>query len=195
MKGIYAYSVGQNFQHVENVYRLMADPYQNPLRGEPVSIRGHIIGKMEAGSYFGEDMVLMDDTGTIVYVNYESILPIFGNIYFGMKKLPPLIGEKVFVRGWFRRGHVGIIDAHDLIFDNFQVFCSSTRFWTLWYGVLWCSIGIGLMGVLFPPLFALFGLPVVALPVAFFNAKQREKAFPKHAIHEMLDEQKLIQTN
>ena len=194
LKGLYAYSVGQNFSHVDNVYTLMADPYQNPLRGEPVTIRGHVIGKMDAGSYFGEDMVVMDETGATVYVNYESIVPIFGNLYFGMKKLPPLIGEKVFVRGWFKRGQVGVIDAHDLVFENFQVFCSSTRFWALWGGAVWCSLGLGVLGIVFPPLFLLFAIPFVAIILAYFGNKRREAQFPKQTIQDMLDEQKLVIT-
>jgi hypothetical protein len=44
-----------------------------------------------------------DDTG-LMYLKYESWLPLLGNFLFSIRRVPELIGEEVTVDGWFLRG-------------------------------------------------------------------------------------------
>ena len=68
------------------VLDLMSDPYASPLRGKPVVVSGTVIGKASAGSLFGEDLVIHDPSGGLITLNYESIIPFFGNLFFGYKR-------------------------------------------------------------------------------------------------------------
>ncbi len=109
------------------VFDLMCDPYASPLRGKPVTIQGTIIGKATAGSIFSEDLAIHDISGGLMTLNYESIIPFFGNLYFGYSTSKKIIGHKVNTTGWFRRKVYQIIDLKTLITEE-RDFKSYTRF-------------------------------------------------------------------
>ncbi|MFX0188461.1 MAG: zinc metalloprotease HtpX [Candidatus Hodarchaeota archaeon] len=75
----------------------------SPIRTVPAILKGTIVGRGVPGYYFGEDMLLQDETG-LIYVDYESLFPIFGNLIFAMRTIKKYIGTKVRVIGWYRRG-------------------------------------------------------------------------------------------
>ena len=97
----YMYSK-KNFQKV-SVLECMADIYASPVKGKPIEIAGKAIGRGHPGFIFGEDMMFQDKTG-IIYLNYESPVPIFGNLYFGWKKVEKLLNQPASIKGWFVRG-------------------------------------------------------------------------------------------
>jgi len=68
----------------------VADVYASPVRGKPVKITGKAIGRAIPGFIFGEDMIFQDKTG-FIYLNYESAIPFFGNLFFAWKKLESLL--------------------------------------------------------------------------------------------------------
>jgi hypothetical protein len=39
-----------------------------------------------------------------MFLNYESWLPILGNLLFGLAKVPKLIDKRAKISGWFLRG-------------------------------------------------------------------------------------------
>jgi len=85
------------------VLEALADPYASPVRGRPVDLDGALVGRGQAGYRFSEDLMFQDDTG-LIYLKYESWLPLVGNVLFAVGRVPELIGEEVSVEGWFLRG-------------------------------------------------------------------------------------------
>ncbi|MBI3035901.1 M48 family metalloprotease [Candidatus Woesearchaeota archaeon] len=92
----------KNFEKA-SVLDCMADIYASPVRGRPIEMSGSAIGRGHAGFIFGEDMMFRDKSG-IIYLNYESPIPILGNLYFGWKKVEKLLNEPASIKGWFVRG-------------------------------------------------------------------------------------------
>jgi Zn-dependent protease with chaperone function len=133
-----------------DVLKLMSDPYASPLRGKPVKLEGELIGRGDAGYQFGSDLKLQDRTG-MIYLHYASRFGPLGNFLFGMNRVKNLLGAKVGVTGWFRRGVGPWVDLTQFITENGTVVNSFHRLWSFILG------GVAL-------LFGLF-LLVVGLPV------------------------------
>ena len=85
------------------VLELLADPYASPVQGSRTRLEGELIGRGQAGYRFSEDLMFKDRTG-MMYLKYESWMPVLGNLLFSIRKVPELIGEEVTVDGWFLRG-------------------------------------------------------------------------------------------
>ncbi|TFG25184.1 MAG: hypothetical protein EU529_02005 [Promethearchaeota archaeon] len=75
----------------------------SPIRTIPAILEGKIVGRGVPGYYFGEDMLLQDETG-LMFLDYQSLLPLFGNLIFAMRTIKKYIGYRVRVIGWYRRG-------------------------------------------------------------------------------------------
>ncbi len=86
LQGLYKFNVPSGEPEKTTVFKLMQDPYANPLRGRYVEIEGKVIGKADAGSYLGEDVTMQDKSGCLIYLNYESIIPLLGNLFFGFRQ-------------------------------------------------------------------------------------------------------------
>ncbi len=124
------------------VMELMMDPYASPLRGKPVRLQGGIIGRADAGASFGEDMMMEDQGGGLMMLNYEHWLPAFGNAWFGYKSVKNLIGQPVQATGWFRRGVSQQVDLDELITAQGEKVSSYTAFWGRFGGVVAFLIGL-----------------------------------------------------
>ena len=146
IKGCYRYSVGSNFEPI-TMYELMCDPYASPLRGRPVELEGEIIGKAMAGSKVGEDMTMLDRSGGLIMLNYESMLSFIGNIFFGLGKAKRAVGQKATARGWFRRSVFQFVDLSQMQLEDGTTVSSWTRFWGISGGVVVFVIGIIAMGI------------------------------------------------
>lgn len=85
------------------VIELLADPYASPVQGNRARLDGELIGRGQAGYRFSEDLMFKDGTG-MMYLKYESWMPVLGNLLFSIRRVPELIGEEVAVEGWFLRG-------------------------------------------------------------------------------------------
>ncbi|MEM3074555.1 MAG: hypothetical protein QW727_01270 [Candidatus Pacearchaeota archaeon] len=46
---------------------------------------------------------MQDKTG-LMFLNYESWLPLIGNLTFGLSKVPKLVNKDAKISGWFLRG-------------------------------------------------------------------------------------------
>lgn len=102
------------------VIDLMSDLYASPVRGRPVRLEGKVIGRGVPGLIFSEDMVMQDKTG-LMYLNYESWLPVLGNLFFGLTKVPQLFNKEAKIEGWFLRGVSPIVDLRELRADTDRV--------------------------------------------------------------------------
>ena len=124
-----------------DVLKLMSDPYASPLRGQPVKLRGDLIGRGQAGYVAGSDLKLQDKTG-MLYLNYSSRFGRFGNSLFGMFRVQSLIGSTVNTKGWFRRGISPWMDFIQLETDSGTVVKSYHRFWLFISGWIFLALGL-----------------------------------------------------
>lgn len=140
-RGFYKFpSIGQ--PPMTTVLELMMDPYASPLRGRPVMLQGALIGRADAGAQFGEDMMMEDQGGGLMMLNYEHWLPAFGNAWFGYKTVGGLVGQPVQVRGWFRRGVSQQVDLDEMVTASGQKVSSYTAFWGRLGGVVLLVLGL-----------------------------------------------------
>lgn len=147
VRGLYVYAFLDPFEPA-TVYDLMCDPYASPLRGRAVRLEGRVIGKVDAGARFGEDMMFEDRSGGRIALNYESWLPLLGNLLLGSRVADAAIGQPVVVTGWFRRGVAAHIDLAEVRIGGATgvVHPSYTRFWGLWGGAAVLVVGLALLG-------------------------------------------------
>ena len=97
-----------------SVIDLMGDVYASPVRGRRVILEGKFIGRGVPGFIFSEDLMLQDKTG-LMYMNYQSWIPVLGNLFFAMSKLKDLIGTRSTAEGWFLRGISSRIDLGSMV--------------------------------------------------------------------------------
>ncbi len=85
-----------------NVAELLEDLTVSQMRPRAVEITGEIIGQGEPGAFWSPDLVLKDETG-LMFLLYRSSIP-FGRLFFALTNADRILGEKVTVKGWYRRG-------------------------------------------------------------------------------------------
>ena len=146
-QGLYKFRRIQTGPEKATVFELMKDPYANPLRGRFVELEGVIIGKADAGSYLGEDMKMQDRSECLINLNYESVIPLLGDLWFGLTKAGKLIGKNAQATGWFRRTTYQVVDLDALVLEG-QVIRSYTRFWGIVPGILLVLLGVVLFWIL-----------------------------------------------
>jgi len=84
------------------VGNLLEDMEVSQMRPRAVELDGEIIGHGIPGAVWSADLVLQDSTG-MMFLYYRSSIP-FGRLAFALRSADRLIGERVKVRGWYRRG-------------------------------------------------------------------------------------------
>ncbi len=72
------------------------------MRPRAVQLEGEVIGHGLPGAFWSPDLVLRDETG-LIFLLYRSSIP-FGRFLFAICSADRLIGERVQVWGWCRRG-------------------------------------------------------------------------------------------
>lgn len=96
-----------------DVVALMSDVAASPVVGRPVRLAGEVIGRVNAGSVFGEDTIFADRTGRMA-VDFRSLLGPLGDLWTGWRRVKPHIGAKGEVTGWFRRSMGGYVIMNEL---------------------------------------------------------------------------------
>jgi len=104
-------------------------------------VKGVVIGRAIAGSYFGEDMVIYDRSGGLMTLNYESIIPLIGNLIFGTSRTKKLINQTVRGIGWFRRKVSQVVDLKSIVTEE-KTFASYNRLWAILAGILVAGVGV-----------------------------------------------------
>ena len=84
------------------VENLLDDLAVSQMRPRAVAIEGEIVGNGLPGAYWSPDLLLRDDTG-LIFLYYRSSIP-FGRLFFALRSADRMIGERVKVQGWYRRG-------------------------------------------------------------------------------------------
>lgn len=80
---------------------LIEDVEVSQMRPRAVRVKGEIVGKGVPGFFWSSDLVLRDESG-IIFILYRQSIPL-ARFLFAMKA-EDLIGQKVEIEGWFRRG-------------------------------------------------------------------------------------------
>jgi len=126
------------------VLELMSDPYASPLKGRPVVLDGTVTGRADAGNRIGEDFTILDTSGGLMMINYESPFGKLGNFWFALRRVGTLMNQRVQVLGWFRRSISQQVDLKDLQTSDGKHVASFTGFWGKASGVIVLLIGLGL---------------------------------------------------
>lgn len=142
--GLYSFPAGSAER--TTVFELMCDPYASPVRGRLVYLEGQVIGRAAAGSPVGEDVVLQDRSGLIT-LNFESWLPVLGNLWFGWRRVRNLMDQPVSAIGWFRRYTRASVDLNRMNAASGSIE-SYTRFWGIYRGPVLIVIALGFMFLL-----------------------------------------------
>jgi Zn-dependent protease with chaperone function len=96
-----------------SVVDLMGDVAASPVIGRLVRLEGEVIGRVNAGSVFGEDTIFADPTGRMA-VDFRSLLGPLGDLWTGWRRVKPHINQKGAVTGWFRRSMGGYVIMSEL---------------------------------------------------------------------------------
>lgn len=126
---------------------LMADPYASPVRGKPARLTGTLLGKGIPGYAFSEDFMFQDKSG-LLYVDYQSWIPLVGNFLFAITKANQLVGQKATAQGWFFRGASQHMTLDSLVTPIGQ-FKSRQRFFAYFWGA--AVLVVGLLLFVFKP--------------------------------------------
>jgi hypothetical protein len=90
-----------NFQR-KQVVELLEDLNVSQMRPRAVEIEGEIVGHGLPGAFWSPDLVLRDETG-LMFLLYRSSIPL-GRLLFALRSADRMVGERVTVQGWYRRG-------------------------------------------------------------------------------------------
>jgi Zn-dependent protease with chaperone function len=134
---------GDTLDNPTTVLDTMGDMYTSPVRGKRVSLEGTIIWKGIPGYVFSEDMMFQDKTG-LIYLDYQSKIPLIGNLIFSLTKVKALIDTSVKATGWFFRGV-----SSNIVIDELTGWTDVVKWWAKFWGMIGGLIctWIGVVGI------------------------------------------------
>jgi len=104
---LFFYKYPRGFRDAK-VVDLLKDPKASPVRGIPVRLRGHIIGRGVPGLFFSEDFKMDDGTGLLL-IDYRSIARVI-DLLQGIFATQRFVGTEVEAVGWYRRAVLPMLD-------------------------------------------------------------------------------------
>jgi len=123
-----------------DVLSLLADPDADPRRGQWVELEGELVGLGPSGYQLGAELKLQEATG-LIPVRFTSPLGPVGNVFSGLKRIRALVGRRVKVVGWFRRGNTAWVDLAYVQVGSNKLH-SRPRLWLVVFG-----LGVILLGI------------------------------------------------
>lgn len=123
-----------------DVLSLLADPDADPCRGQWVELEGELVGLGPSGYQLGAELKLQEATG-LIPVRFTSPLGPVGNVFSGLKRIRALVGRRVKVVGWFRRGNTAWVDLAYVQAGSNKLH-SRPRLWLVLFG-----LGVVLLGI------------------------------------------------
>jgi hypothetical protein len=96
-----------------NVGTLLEDLDVSQMQCRAVRLKGEILGRGVPGAFWSPDLVLRDETG-MIFMLYRPSIP-FARFFFAITDVDQLIGDKVEVEGWFRRGLSPYVELSKLV--------------------------------------------------------------------------------
>jgi Zn-dependent protease with chaperone function len=86
----------------KKVGELLEDLGVSQMRPRAVEMEGEVVGHGVPGAFWSPDLVLQDESG-LMFLYYRSSIPL-GRLLFAVRNADSFVGERVKVRGWYRRG-------------------------------------------------------------------------------------------
>ena len=112
----------------------------SPVRPVPAIIEGRIIGKGIPGYYFSDDIFFQDDTG-LLYIDYRFGLSIM-DFFWAIARVNRLIGQRVRIRGWYRRGPSPYLQIDRLETERGKTYRNYSKHLTYIGAVIFFLIGV-----------------------------------------------------
>ncbi len=125
----------------KKVLDLVTNVKVSPIRCIPAYIEGKIVGKGIPGYYFSEDMYFQDDTG-LMYVDYRFGIGIV-DLIFSLRSVNRLIGQRVRIKGWYRRGPSPYIQVDTIWSESGKRHRNYSKAFRYVWAVLAFILGIG----------------------------------------------------
>ena len=112
-----AYKFPKSQTQETTILEAMRNPYASPLRGQPITLHGKVIGRGIAGYVFSEDMMYQDNTG-LIFLDYNSLFGFVGDFFFALKKLKNLFDIPSTATGWYFRSMSSSVSLKSLRTDK-----------------------------------------------------------------------------
>lgn len=126
----------------KNVLELVTNIKVSPIRTVPTFIEGMLIGRGIPGYYFGEDLYLRDKDNTgLMYIDYRFGLGII-DIFFAIVRVKKLVGQRVRIKGWYRRGPSPYIQVDTIETETGKRFRNYAKHMTYFWAILAFIIGL-----------------------------------------------------
>ncbi len=140
IKTLLAYSRGEAPQR--NVAELVGDELEaSGVHGIRCEVEGEVVGRGVPGLFWSKDLVLRDESG-LIRLQYRQPFWI-AEMLFAMLRAQRFIGQKVRVRGWYRRAPQPYIEVERLSWSDDGLahslrcfFLQGTLFWSVFFLVL-----------------------------------------------------------
>ena len=101
------------------VRSLVAEVEVSGVRPVPSRLRGTVIGRGIPGLYWGDDLVVQDDTGFML-MQYRQPLAVL-EFLFGLFRAESFIGQQVIAEGWYRRAPVPYLELWKVHLPNGEI--------------------------------------------------------------------------
>ncbi len=129
----------------DRVAELVGEVKVSAVRPIPVRLEGEIIGRGIPGLYWGDDLVLQDESGFIL-LQYRQPIRIF-EFLFGLFRADSFMGQKVVAEGWYRRAPVPYLELWKMHLPSGDTHTSHN--WGLNFALSLLLTGAGLLVALF----------------------------------------------
>lgn len=133
IKTFWAYPTNDN-KEATTVLDLMSDVYASPVKWKKVMLNGTIIWKWDPWYIFSEDVMLKDSTW-LMHLDYQSKIPLIGNLIFSLTKVKKFLWKSVTTTWWFFRW----VSHYTVVEELFTSDRSLKASWWIkfWWVVMW----------------------------------------------------------
>ncbi len=104
---------------------LVGEVKVSAVRPIPVRLEGQVIGRGIPGLYWGDDLVMQDDSGFIL-LQYRQPIRVL-EFLFGLFRAEGFIGQRVIAQGWYRRAPVPYLELWKMHLPNGDTHTSHNR--------------------------------------------------------------------
>ncbi len=118
------------------------------VRPIPTRLRGKVIGRGIPGLYWGDDLVVQDDTGFML-MQYRQPIGILETL-FGLFRAESFIGQDVIAEGWYRRAPVPYLELWKVHLPNGEIHTCHNWAFAMVGALLVTGLGVlgGVLGLL-----------------------------------------------
>jgi Zn-dependent protease with chaperone function len=131
--------------HVRN---LVGEVKVSGVRPIPVTLTGTVIGRGIPGLYWGDDLVVQDDTGFML-MQYRQPIGVL-EMLFGLFRAESFIGQRVVAEGWYRRAPIPYLELWKVRLPNGEVHTCHNWGFAIVGALLVTGLGLagGLLGLI-----------------------------------------------